>query len=136
MLIGCDLDTIDEFTLSLLCNPEVLEVNQDPLGMMGVRNVFGPGKTQCVYVKRMEDGTIAVALFNLRNEEGKVSFAPRDLGLLGVQSIRDLWRRQDVGKVADKERWEVNLPAHGCALYRLSPGVSDRKMEGKWWEIE
>ena len=136
MLIGCDLDTIDEFTLSLLCNPEVLEVNQDPLGMMGVRNVFGPGKTQCVYVKRMEDGTIAVALFNLRNEEGKVSFAPRDLGLLGVQSIRDLWRRQDVGKVADKERWEVNLPAHGCALYRLSPGVSDRKMEGKWWKIE
>ncbi len=136
MLIGCDLDTIDEFTLSLLCNPEVLEVNQDPLGIMGVRNVFGPGKTQCVYVKRMEDGTIAVALFNLRNEEGKVSFATRDLGLLGVQSIRDLWRRQDVGKVADKERWEVNLPAHGCALYRLSPGVSDRKMEGKWWEIE
>ena len=136
MLIGCDLDTIDEFTLSLLCNPEVLEVNQDPLGMMGVRNVFGPGKTQCVYVKRMENGTLAVALFNLRNEEGKVSFAPRDLGLIGVQSVRDLWRRQDVGKVADKERWEVNLPAHGCALYRLSPGVSDRKMEGKWWEIE
>lgn len=136
MLIGCDLDTIDEFTLSLLCNPEVLEVNQDPLGMMGVRNVFGPGKTQCVYVKRLEDGSLAVALFNLRNEEGKVSFAPRDLGLLGAQSIRDLWRRQDVGKVADKERWEVNLPAHGCALYRLSPGVSDRKMEGKWWEIE
>ena len=44
-------------------------------------------------------------------------------------------RRQDVGKVADKERWEVKLPAHGCALYRLSPGVTDRKMEGKWWEI-
>ena len=135
MLIGCDLDAIDGFTLSLLCNPEVLEVNQDSLGMMGVRNVFGPGKTQCVYVKRLEDGTIAVALFNLRNEEGNVSFVPRDLGLIGEQSIRDLWRRQDVGKVADKERWEVKLPAHGCALYRLTPGVTDRKMEGKWWEI-
>lgn len=45
MLIGCDLGAIDDFTLSLLCNPEVLEVNQDPLGMMGVRNVFSPGVT-------------------------------------------------------------------------------------------
>jgi len=137
MLIGCDLDALDDFTLSLLTNPEVLAVNQDPLGMMGTRNVFGPGKTQCVYVKRMEDGTLAVALFNLRNEEGNVSFVPRDLGLLGVQSIRDLWRRQDVGKVQDKQRWEVKLPAHGCALYRLSPGIDvNRKMEGKWWEIQ
>ena len=45
MLIGCDLGAIDDFTLSLLCNPEVLEVNQDPLGLMGVRNVFSPGVT-------------------------------------------------------------------------------------------
>ena len=136
LLIGCDLDAMDDFTLSLLTNPEVLAVNQDPLGMMGVRNVFGPGKTQSVYVKRLEDGALAVAVFNLKNEENNVSFVPRDLGLLGVQTIRDLWRHQDVGKVHDKERWEVRLPAHGCALYRLSPGITERKMEGQWWEIQ
>ena len=136
LLIGCDLNAIDPFTLSLLCNPEVLEVNQDALGMMGVRNVFGPSNGQCVYVKRLEDGSLAVALFNLKNEEKTVSFVPRDLGLLGVQSIRDLWRRQEVGKVQDKQRWEVKLPAHGCALYRVSPGMTDRKMQGKWWEIQ
>ena len=136
LLIGCDLDEIDDFTLSLLCNSEVLEVNQDPLGMMGVRNVFGPSKTQTVFVKRLEDGALAVALFNITDSEQTVGFVPRDLGLLGVQSIRDLWRQQDVGKVQDKQRWEVRLPAHGCALYRVSPGITDRKMEGKWWEIK
>lgn len=136
LLIGCDLDALDDFTLSLLTNPEVLEVNQDPLGMMGVRNVFGPSKYQTVYVKRMEDGTLAVALFNISGEEKTVSFVPRDLGLLGVQTIRDLWRQKEVGKVQDKERWEVKLPAHGCALYRLSPGVTGRKMEGQWWTIQ
>ncbi len=136
LLIGCDLDAIDDFTLSLLTNPEVLEVNQDALGMMGVRNVFGPSKHQTVYVKRLEDGTLAVALFNISGEEKTVSFVPRDLGLLGVQTIRDLWRQKDMGKVQDKQRWEVKLPPHGCALYRLSPGVTERKMEGKWWEIQ
>ncbi len=32
MMIGCDLEGIDEFTLSLLTNDEVLEINQDSLG--------------------------------------------------------------------------------------------------------
>ena len=31
LLIGCDLDHVDDFTLSLLSNDEVLEINQDSL---------------------------------------------------------------------------------------------------------
>lgn len=136
LLLGCDLEAIDDFTLSLLCNGEVLDVNQDALGMMGVRNAFGSNKDQTIYVKRLEDGSIAVAVFNLRNEERKVGFTPRDLGLYGTQKIRDLWRQKDVGQARDKERWEARVPAHGCVLYRLTPGVIDRKLEGKWWEIQ
>ncbi|MBR5703221.1 MAG: putative Ig domain-containing protein [Bacteroidales bacterium] len=136
LLIGCDMAELDDFTLSLLCNREVIAINQDPLGAMGVKNAFGSDKNRLIYVKLLEDGTLAVALFNLKNEESKVSFCPRELGLYGVQKVRDLWRQQDVGEVHDKERWEVVVPAHGCALYRVSPGVTDRKLEGKWWEIK
>jgi alpha-galactosidase len=32
ILLSCDLTQLDEFTLNLLTNDEVLEVNQDPLG--------------------------------------------------------------------------------------------------------
>ncbi|MDP4205408.1 MAG: NPCBM/NEW2 domain-containing protein, partial [Bacteroidota bacterium] len=32
LLIGCDMSQLDDFTLNLLCNDEVIEVNQDPLG--------------------------------------------------------------------------------------------------------
>ena len=35
LLIGCDLARLDEFTLSLLSNDEVIDVNQDPLGVHG-----------------------------------------------------------------------------------------------------
>lgn len=136
LLLGCDLESIDDFTLSLLCNNEVLDVHQDPLGMMGVRNAFGSNSNQTIYVKLLEDGTLAVALFNLKAEERTLSFSPRELGLYGTQTIRDLWRQQDVGQARDKERWEVKVPAHGCAFYRLSPGLTDRKLEGKWWEIQ
>lgn len=41
LLIGCDLEKLDPFTLSLLTNDEVLAVNQDALGN-GVPKVSGP----------------------------------------------------------------------------------------------
>ena len=128
MLLGCDMAALDPFTLSLLCNNEVLDINQDPLGAQGVR--FNSGEGHVTYIKPLEDGTVAVALFNLSEEERTMGFAPFKLGLYGEQTVRDLWRQQDVGKVTWKERWEVSVPAHGCAFYRLSPGVTTDKLEG------
>ncbi len=41
LLIGCDMTQLDDFTLSLLTNDEVLEVNQDPLGKQAARVAQG-----------------------------------------------------------------------------------------------
>ena len=128
MLLGCDMASLDPFTMSLLCNNEVLDVNQDPLGIQGVR--FASGEGHATYVKPLEDGTIAVALFNLSDEERTLGFTAKKLGLYGEQTVRDLWRQKDMGKTIDKERWEVSVPAHGCVLYRLSPGITGEKLEG------
>jgi alpha-galactosidase len=128
MLLGCDMAMLDPFTLSLLCNSEVLDVNQDPLGLQGVR--FASGEGHLTYVKPLEDGTIAVALFNLSEEEQVLGFAPKKLGVFGDQTVRDLWRQKDVGTVAYKDRWEVAVPPHGCAFYRISPGHTSDKLVG------
>jgi alpha-galactosidase len=37
LLIGCDMTQFDAFTLNLLTNDEVLEINQDPLGKQARR---------------------------------------------------------------------------------------------------
>ena len=59
-----DMAQFDEFTLNILCNPEVIEVDQDPLGQCAHRVGSGqPGKT-FVLVKDMEDGSKAVGLCN------------------------------------------------------------------------
>jgi alpha-galactosidase len=128
MLLGCDMASLDPFTLSLLCNNEVLDVNQDPLGLQGVR--FASGEGHVTYVKLLEDGSIAVALFNLSEEERTLGFSTKKLGIYGDQTVRDLWRQKDVGKVGFKDKWEVSVPAHGCAFYRLSPGNTGEKLEG------
>jgi alpha-galactosidase len=41
LLIGCDMSQLDEFTLAVLGNPEVLEVDQDALGKPGVADQAG-----------------------------------------------------------------------------------------------
>jgi len=128
MLLGCDMAMLDPFTLNLLCNSEVLDVNQDPLGIKGT--VFAKGEGHVTYVKPLEDGSVAVALFNLGDQERTMGFTPHKIGLYGEQTVRDLWRQQDVGKVTAKQRWETTVKPHGCAFYRLSPGITSEKLVG------
>jgi len=117
LLLGCDLTHIDEFTLNLLGNDEVIDVNQDPLGRMAGRIAIR-GDTQ-VWAKAMSDGSMAVGLFNLGDETVPVSTTWNELKLKGPQRVRDVWRQQDIGIRADG--FTDNIPRHGCMLIRVSP---------------
>ena len=134
MLLGCDMDMLDAFTLSLLCNNEVLDVNQDPLGYQGT--CFARTDSTAVYVKPLEDGSLAVAYFNLGGEPCKMGVTPRKLGLIGDQTVRDLWRQQDVATLRDKMKWEVEVAPHGTCFFRLSPGISGEKLKGYYRRTE
>jgi len=95
LLIGCDLSQLDAFTLALLTNPEVLEVNQDPLGRQA-RRVATDGQRE-VWARRLADGTVAVGFFNRGRREATVTVNWGDLELEGPQPVRDLWTRTDEG---------------------------------------
>jgi alpha-galactosidase len=115
LLIGCDLTQLDEFTLSLLTNDEVLEVNQDPLGQQaGVKAKDGYVE---VWAKKMADGSTAVGLFNRDETPKTVTAKWSDLGLSGPLRVRDLWRQKDLGTFTGK--FEAEVPRHGCVLVRL-----------------
>ena len=128
LLIGCDMAELDDFTISLLCNSEVIDVNQDPLGIQGVKQ-YGD-QTYATYVKPLEDGTLAVAMFNLSDQPKKIGFIPHAMGLIGEQHLRDLWRCQDIGTVAVKERWETEVAPHGVVFLKVSPGLTGEKLKG------
>jgi alpha-galactosidase len=112
-----DMTKLDEFTLNILCNPEVIEVNQDSLGQCA-RVVGKPGDT-FVLVKDMEDGSKAIGLCNRGEFEQVFSVNWSDLGLTGKQNVRDLWRHKNLGKFAGK--FEAKVPRHGVVLVRVSP---------------
>jgi alpha-galactosidase len=117
LLIGCDMTQFDDFTLSLLTNDEVLEVSQDPLGKQAGR-VSKDGNLE-VWAKKMEDGSLAVGLFNRGVVANRVAAKWSDLGLGGKQRVRDLWRQQDIGEFDGQ--FEASVPRHGVVLVRVWP---------------
>jgi alpha-galactosidase len=119
LLLGCDLTKLDDFTLSLLSNDEVLDVNQDPLARQASL-VFRdqPGQVE-VWAKAMEDGSKAVGLFNRSPAETNITAKWSDLGISGKQTVRDLWRHRDAG--AFDASFTAAVPSHGVVLVKISP---------------
>ena len=122
MLIGCDMAQLDDFTISLLCNFEVNDVNMDPLGLQAYP--YYSDDTYVTYVKHLEDGSMAVGMFNKTAEPKEIGFIPKSLGLRGDQTIRDLWRQKDLTTIPAKERFDTMVPAHGVVLVKIYPGNS------------
>ena len=59
-----------------------------------------------------------VAAFNRGSVGSDVKYSWKDLGLEGNEyNLRDLWNRKDMGEASELA---VKLPAHGCAMFRLS----------------
>jgi alpha-galactosidase len=115
LLIGCDLEKLDPFTLSLLSNDEVLAIDQDMLGKQ-VTCVSTNGDFR-IYAKDLDGGSKAAGLFNLGEREASITVKWADLHLSGKQMVRDLWRQKDVGNFSDE--YTVTVPRHGVVLIGL-----------------
>ena len=115
MLIGCDIAQMDEFTVSLLCNNEVNAVNQDILGKQAQRVVLD-GNIQ-IWSRPLSDGSYAVGIFNVGRDDARVDFKKyfKEMGINNLQSIRDLWRQQDLSTT------DVNyfIPTHGVKYLKI-----------------
>ena len=117
LIFGGDITRLDDFTLNLLCNDEVIEVDQDPLGKPG-RRVAKSGDQE-VWARPLEDGSLAVGLFNRGEMAATVTAKWSDLGLRGKQRVRDLWRQKDLGTLDGQ--FSSTVPGQGVELIRLWP---------------
>ena len=124
LLIGCDMTRIDDFTMSLLTNDEVLETNQDPLGAAAAR--VAQDGTREVWAKPMSDGSLVFALYNRGPRDERISVDFAALGLEGQWRVRDLWRQKDLGTFAGQYTAEV-WP-HATTLVRLFPADASSRL--------
>jgi hypothetical protein len=115
-ILGTDITNLDAADLALLKNTDVLAVDQDAIDATRVSNSDG----QQIFAKREPSGDEIVGLFNTNSTPQVISTSTSSLGLPGGTDyfVKDLWTHQTTetaGNIA------VSVPAHGVALYRLSP---------------
>lgn len=114
LLIGCDISQMDDFTLNLLSNSEVLDVNQDILGKQA-KKMKENGDIQ-IWMRELEEGH-AIGFFNLGENDATYTIDFKELNLKNIKGIRDLWRQQnlDINSVL-----KVKIPRHGVFLCKVN----------------
>ena len=131
LLIGCPIEQLDPFTLNLLTNDEVIEIDQDPLGK-SARLVSEENDVQ-VWLKPMEDGSFAIGMFNIDgfqktpqsyfrwgDEKAKAySLDLFKLGLKGKYMIRDIWKQKDIGQY--NGIFKTDIRHHGVVMILVFP---------------
>jgi hypothetical protein len=111
-LIGCDLEKLDEFTLNLLTNDEVLAIDQDTLGRQA-RPTLVDSSVQ-VWSKPLAGGRTAIGVFNLGTTPINYRLSLPSLGLWRSVLLRDVWRQKDLGSFRGEAT--VSVPPHGVSL--------------------
>lgn len=112
LFFGGELRLTDNYTLSLVTNPEVINVNQNSEKPLFVYNKGGIA----VWQTKIENCT-AVAVFNLSDEEKHYKLSFLNLGIENVRAVRDLWARKDIPKCENDVT--VSLKPHSSAFFEI-----------------
>lgn len=116
LVLASDLTQLDEFTLSLVTNDEVIDVNQDVLGKQGRRLRVSDDLE--VWVRDLDNDEMAVGLFNRSEDPAEMTVSLSELGIEGTVQVRDIWRQKDQEKTSKTVKRKV--PRHGVAFLKLT----------------
>jgi hypothetical protein len=115
LILGSHLPSLDDWTLSLLTNPEVIAVNQegeDPRPLWRRGDILA-------WTSRAPKGGRYLALFNLGQAQAGTDIDPAEIDLPGARRVRDLWARADQG--IPSGGLSLNVPSHGARLLLIGP---------------
>lgn len=115
LMFGGDMIYNDEFTLSLMTNKELMEINQK--GDSG-REIYRKGN-EIVWASNGEKGVYYLAQFNIGEEEIKIQTPLAYLGIKQKVSGVELWSSEQANINEYNEVVSCVLP-HGVKLFKLS----------------
>lgn len=118
LFLSGDMGAIDDFTRGLLCNPEMIAINQDTFGRCAAP--IRMNDDVWILKKELADGTFAIGLFDLAKQGDRdINVTLGELGISQPCRMHDLWRHKEAGTLTDK--LTVRVGPRGCAVFRLVP---------------
>jgi hypothetical protein len=121
LIMGGNLTKLDDSTLSLMTNAEVIAVDQHSSDNHQLFNHDGL-VAWVADVPHSNDKYLA--LFNTTESPAEVPVAVSVHGRGNSVNIRDLWKQSEIASAVTNQ-FAPLLPAHGAGLYRISVAESD-----------
>ena len=115
LIFSGDMRKLDPFTLNVLCNSEVIDVNQDPLGKQA--KILRQNVNELILVKDMEDGSKVIGLFNLTKQKSSIAINWSEINVAPIQKVRNLWQQKDLGEI--QTQFVEKVPPHGVVMVRV-----------------
>jgi alpha-galactosidase len=117
LIAGNDLRNMTPSIKTILTNQEVIALNQDALGYQA-RRLKREGDVD-VWIKKLADGGMAVALLNRGTNAGNISVTRSELGLAEgkAMSVRDLWQHQSLGALRDV--FSTQVAGHSAVVVKI-----------------
>jgi len=116
LLVGADLTKLTPADLATLLNPDVVQIDQDPLGLQAAKVAqIGPGLE--VWSKPLATkGERAVLLLNRTDAAAAIGLRWRDIGLReeSPATVKDVWAQSNVGEF--DSAYSASVPAGDAVL--------------------
>jgi hypothetical protein len=116
LMIGGEMTGFDEFTMKLITNSDVLDMQRDARHAHQVWRKEIDGVEHVLWTAMDAKGGQYVALFNAGEQDSTVRLQLSDVECVGVSRAKELWSGEEC---AVKDALTVTLPKHGAKAYRL-----------------
>jgi alpha-galactosidase len=115
LMFGGDIPSSDAFTIDLLTNPEVLEVDQHS---ENGREVYRQGDLISWIADIPNSGSKYVTVSNLGDTERAVDLPWKSVGINARKvAVRDLWTHKELGS---RNALALSLRAHASVLLKVT----------------
>ena len=132
LLIGCDMANIRPEALELLCNRDLIALNQDPLHLQAyLAAKLGECYVMVKDIKKLGGKERAFAIYNPSDSEQQVSFDWSLLDMADPVTLHDCFTHEDY--VPQSGSYTARIPAHGTRIYTAR---TPRRIERRIYEAE
>lgn len=121
LMIGCDIRNMNQATKDILMNEDVIRIDQDSACRQPVKlNGIWSGEDLLLYSRQLENGDLAIGLFNLGEGEALARLNLDEVGLPHstgkTLKMRELWTKEEF-KVTNSTLIRKIAP-YDCELFR------------------
>jgi len=120
LIAGNDIRNMSAETMKILTNKEVLDIDQDKLGISATR--WMKYKDFEVWFKPLSDGNYAYCIINRSNQPVTINqdlkATIKQYKIDGSYRVRDLWKHKDIGST--KDNMVTTIAGHDVLMLKLT----------------